>query len=160
MIPGERIDEFVKRIRDAGGPNLQSIILYGSAASGDFHSDLSDINLLCIVHDTSLRVLEALAPVIKWWTRRQPSSPLFMTRNELERSSDVFAIEFLDMRQRYRVLYGDDVLKDLDISMAHHRAQLEYELREKLLLLRQKFLLLGSRERQLKALLLESVPSF
>jgi predicted nucleotidyltransferase len=32
----EKVDECVKRIREAAGPNVESIILFGSAVSGDF----------------------------------------------------------------------------------------------------------------------------
>ena len=64
-----------------------------------------------------------------------------MTRDELERSADVFTIELLDMQQHHRVLFGEDVLKGLQIPMDLHRVQVEYELREKLILLRQHILL-------------------
>jgi len=41
MVPSKekqaKIDEFVKRIREAAGPNMESIILFGSAVAGDFH---------------------------------------------------------------------------------------------------------------------------
>ncbi len=159
MAPNSRIDEFVQRLQNAAGGNLQSVVLYGSAASGEFDPELSDVNLLCILRNTSFPSLQAVAPVIHWWNRRQDSLPLFMTREELERSTDVFAIEFLDMRRQYRVLFGDDVLKDLEIPMQLHRVQVEYEIREKLLLLRQRVLINRSK-RHLKKLLLESVPSF
>ena len=58
-----------------------------------------------------------------------------MTRQELERSTDVFTIELLDMQQHHRVLFGEDVVQGLQIPMHLHRVQVEYELREKLILL-------------------------
>jgi hypothetical protein len=159
MVPTGRIDELVQRLQQAAGTNLQSVILYGSAASDDFDPEISDVNLLCILHQSSFAALQAVAPVINWWTRRRQPVPLFMTLQELERSTDVFAIEFLDMREQYRVLFGQDVLKDLQIPMPLHRVQVEYELREKLLLLRQRVLIAADHKRQLRKLLLESLPS-
>lgn len=160
MTSISRVDELVQRLKQADASNLETVILYGSAASGEFKPGTSDINVLCILRDASFRALRSLMPVMKWWTGRQQPLPLFMTHPELERSTDVFAIEFLDMKQQYRVLLGDDVLQNLQIPMGLHRVQVEYELREKLLLLRQRALLTGGHEREIKRLLLESLPSF
>ena len=164
MVPGEdkkeKIDEFVKRARETAGPNIESIILFGSAVSGDFHPGLSNLNLLCVLRDSSFAALATLAPVAKWWDRQKQPPPLCMTRRELERSTDVFTIELLDMQQHHRVLFGEDVVQDLRIPMALHRVQVEYELREKLILLRQQVLLATGKDSRLWDLLLRSVPSF
>lgn len=160
MVPEKKIDEFVKRIREAGGPNLESVILFGSAVSGDFHPGMSDLNLFCVLHDCSFAALQALAPVAKWWERQKQPPPLCMTRKELERSTDVFTIELLDMQQHHRVLFGEDVMQGLRISMRVHRVQVEYELREKLILLRQQVLLAFGNDSRLWELLQRSVPSF
>jgi hypothetical protein len=164
MVPGEdtkdKIDEFVKRVREAAGPNIESIILFGSGVSGDFHPGLSNLNLFCVLRDSSFAALQALAPVAKWWDRQKQPPPLCMTRRELERSTDVFTIELLDMQQHHRVLFGEDVVQGLRISMHLHRVQVEYELREKLILLRQQMLLALGNDSRLWELLLRSVPSF
>jgi hypothetical protein len=83
-----------------------------------------------------------------------------MTREELERSKDVFTIEFVDMVQHHRVLWGDDVIEKLQVPMRLHRLQVEYELREKLILLRQHMVLAGSNERRIWQLMLRSAASF
>jgi hypothetical protein len=108
MIPSDTIDEFVRRARAADEPNIENITLFGSAVAGDFHAGFSNVNLLCILRDTSLRALRLLTPVAKWWDRKKQPPPLCMTRQELERSTDVFTIELLDMQQHHRVLFGED----------------------------------------------------
>jgi hypothetical protein len=160
MIPEKQLTEFVRRLRQAAGENLLSVILYGSAAGGEFHPEFSNVNLLCIVHDLSFSVLLSLAPPIDWWTRQKHSAPLILTRDELERSADVFAIEFFDMQQRHRLLFGDDVLSSLHIPMHLHKVQLEYELREKLILLRQSAMPAAGDSKRLWELLLRSLPAF
>jgi hypothetical protein len=160
MVPEDKISEFVKRMREAGGSNIEAIILFGSAVSGDFHPGLSDLNLFCVLRDSSFAALQALAPVAKWWDRQKQPPPLCMTRQEMERSTDVFTIELLDMQQHHRVLFGEDVLQGLHISTHLHRVQVEYELREKLLLLRQQLLLASDSSSRLWDLVLHSVPSF
>jgi hypothetical protein len=104
--------------------------------------------------------LRLLTPVAKWWDRQKQPPPLCMTRQELERSADVFTIELLDMQQHHRVLFGEDVLQGLRISMDLHRVQVEYELREKLILLRERLLLAADSESRLWELLMRSAPSF
>jgi hypothetical protein len=168
MVPEQKIDdkiaksidEFVKRARDAAGSNLESIILFGSAVSGDFHTGLSNLNMFCVLHDCSFAALQALAPMAKWWEKQKQPPPLCMTRKELERSTDVFSIELLDMQQHHRILFGEDVVQGLRISLHVHRVQVEYELREKLILLRQQVLLATGNSARLWDLLLRSVPSF
>lgn len=160
MVPEDKIDEFVKRAREAAGPNIESIILFGSAVSGDFHPGLSNLNLLCVLRDSSFAALQVLAPVAKWWDRQKQPPALCMTRTELGRSTDVFTIELLDMQQHHRVLFGEDVVQGLRIPMDLHRVQVEYELREKLILLRQQVLLASGNDSRLWDLLLRSVPSF
>jgi nucleotidyltransferase-like protein len=156
----DKVEEFVKRCREAAGSNIEAIILFGSSVSGDFHPGLSDFNLFCLLRDGSFAALQALAPVAKWWNGQKQPPPLCMTRRELERSSDVFAIELLDMVQHHRVLFGEDVLKGLHISTHLHRVQVEYELREKLVLLRQHVLLAADSNSRLWDVLLHSAPSF
>ncbi len=160
MIPTKTIDEFVKRLREAGGANVESIILFGSAVAGDFHEGRSNLNILCVLRDSSFKALEALTPAAKWWDKQKQPPPLCMTKQELLRSTDVFTIELLDMQQHHRVLFGEDVLGDFQIPMGLHRVQVEYELREKMILLRQHILLTSENEQRLWDLLLRSAASF
>lgn len=160
MIPEDKIQEFVRRVKEAAGENLESVILYGSAANGSYHPEFSDLNFFCVLRDTSYNALTALAAVARWWSDQKQPAPLLMSRAELERTTDVFSIELTDMRQHHRVLYGDDLVSTLDVPLRLHRAQVEYELREKLILLRQRALLAAEKEQRLWELLVHSVPSF
>src|SRR4030088_687326 len=160
MVPEKLMNEFVERMRAAAGPNLLAKILYGSAASGGYIADYSDVNLLCVLGETSFAAIEALAPAIEWWGKQKHRVPLLMSAEEMRRSVDVFSIEFLDMRRHYRVLWGEDVLKTLEIPMRLHRAQVEYELREKTILLRQRLLIVSGNAEAKWELLLRSLPAF
>src|SRR5437764_13130659 len=112
------------------------------------------------MRDASFASLSKIASVVDWWRGKKHHPPLVLTPEELRTTADVFSIEFVDMKQRYRVLWGDDVLKSLEIPMHLHRSQLEYELREKLFLLRQHLLLAGTNEKQLWEVMLQSLTSF
>jgi hypothetical protein len=160
MVPEKQINDFVSRLRAAAGTNLESVILFGSAVAGDYHPEFSNVNLFCVIRDSSFAALQALAPAVKWWDAQKQPPPLFMTRDEIERSTDVFTIELIDMRQHHRVLFGEDVVKGLSIPANLHRVQVEYELREKLALLRRHMLLAHDNDSRLWELLLRSVSSF
>jgi len=160
MVPEKLIDDFVERIRGAAGTNLVAVILYGSAAAGDYVAEHSDVNLLCVLGETSFAAIEALAPAVAWWGKQKHREPLLMNAEEMRRSADVFSIEFLDMKRHYRVLWGEDVLKTLEIPMRLHRAQVEYELRERTILLRQRLLMAAGNAEAKWELLLRSLPAF
>ena len=160
MVPEKKISEFVSRMRGAAGANLESVILFGSGAAGDFHPGFSNVNLFCVIRDSSFAALQALAPAVKWWDSQKQPPPLFMTADELARSADVFTIEFLDMQQHHRILFGEDVVKNLSIPKNLHRVQVEYELREKLALLRQHLLIASGNDSRLWEVLVRSVSSF
>ena len=128
------------------------MILYGSAAAGEYVPDHSDVNLLCVLGETTFAAIAGLSGVVEWWAGQKHRAPLLMSVEELQRGADVFSIELLDMQSNYRVLAGEDVLKTLVIPMTLHRAQVEYELREKTILLRQRLLMRGTRpQRQVGA---------
>ena len=160
MVPEKKMSDFVGRLRDAAGANLESVTLFGSSVTGDFHAEFSNVNLFCVVRDTSFTAMQALAPAVKWWDAQKQPAPLFMTRAEIERSVDVFTIELMDVKQHHRVLFGEDVFGALSIPANVHRAQVEYELREKLALLRQHLLLAYGNDSRLWQLLTRSVSSF
>lgn len=160
MAEEKLISEFVERMKTATDKDLVSVILYGSAAQGEFHPEYSDLNLLCVVRNTSFAALNSISPVVDWWRGKKHRPPLVLTPEELKTTADVFSIEFLDMKQRYRVLWGEDVLKTLEVPMHLHRSQLEYELREKLFLLRQHVMLAGAKDAQLWEVMLQSLSSF
>jgi hypothetical protein len=160
MVPEKKISDFVGRLRAAAGANLESVILFGSAVAGDFHPEFSNVNLFCVIRDSSFTALQALAPAVKWWDKQKQQPPLFMTRAEVERSTAVFTIELIDMQRHHRVLFGQDVLQGLSIPANLHRVQVEYELREKLALLRQHSLLASGNNSRLWELMLRSVSSF
>lgn len=160
MEAEKQITEFVEHLKQAAGANLECVVLFGSAASGEFHQDFSDINILCVLHELSAATLTTLAPAINAWTKNKFPAPLLFSQKELEHSADVFAIEMLDMSQRHRILYGEDIFASLHVPMNLHRVQLEHNLRTKLLTLRQAYIQASSDASRVRRLMLDSVSNF
>lgn len=142
-----KLGELVSRLKEAAGKNLESVVLYGSAASGTYRPGASDLNVLCTLVTIDVHELQLLAPVVLWWTQEEKEpTPLFFLTEELQRSTDVFAIESLDIKRAHRVLFGNDPVADLEVPMNLHRVQVERDLRLLLLRMRQHVLHAGKNE--------------
>jgi predicted nucleotidyltransferase len=160
MEAEKQIAEFVARLKQTAGANLECVVLFGSAASGEFHPDFSDINILCVLRELSAATLAALAPTVNDWTKQKFPAPLLFSRTELEHSTDVFAIEMYDICQRHRVLHGEDIFASLHVPMNLHRVQLEHNLRTKLLTLRQTYIQAVGDTNRVRRLMLDSISNF
>lgn len=160
MEAEKRIEELVQRLKQAAGTNLECVVLFGSSLSEEFHAGFSDVNMLCVVRELSTATLDTLAPAFAWWTSKNYPAPLVFSRTELERSADVFAIELFDISERHRVVFGEDIFKNLQVPMDKHRVQVEHELRAKLLTLRQLYMQAAGDDRRVRKLMLDSVPNF
>ena len=148
------------RLRKAERDRLVSVILYGSAASGNHHGEFSDLNVLCVLTRVAPAELADAEPIFKWWRAQGNPSPLLLSEEEVRDSTDCFPIEFHDMQERRRVLFGPDVVEKLVIDKTFYRAQVEMELRTKLLRLRQKAGGVLSDKQALLRLMIDSVPNF
>lgn len=154
------LNQLVEKLKKTFDDRLVSVVLYGSAAVGDHHGRFSDINVLCVLRELGPKELADSAPVVRWWRELGNPSPLMLTVEEVRNSTDCFPIEFHDITERHRVLYGDDVVAGLEVDDAFYRAQLEHELRAKLLRLRQKAAGVMRDRDLLRTLLADSLPTF
>ncbi len=155
-----KLKEIVERLKLAAGENLQAVALYGSAVTGEFIAKRSDLNIICILQRAGAVDLEALHSAAEWWIREGHSAPLVFTFEELQRSADVFAIELFDMKNRHRILYGENFLAPLEVPLNLHRLQVERELRTNWVRLRQAILVAPLRNKTHGAIMLASVSSF
>jgi predicted nucleotidyltransferase len=154
------LHELVEKLKHAAGSNLKSVVLYGSAASGEFHAKHSDLNVLCVLARLDGAEIEKLNPAAEWWSRKGHPAPLLFTQEELHDAADVFAIEMLDIQASHRVLHGEDVFAGLHVPMSLHRLQVEHDLRTNLIRLRQGYLLAPRELKSLLGLMTTSVSTF
>lgn len=154
------LQELVKRLQAAYGDALRSVLLYGSAVTGEFHKRHSDLNVLCVLRQVGVEELEKSYALAHWWRSRNNPAPLLLAEDEMGRATDAFPIEFLDLAEHHRVLYGDDPVAGLEVAPLYHRAQVEHELRAKLLRLRQRYLGVYRDRRAVVQLMADALPSF
>ncbi len=94
------------------------------------------------------------------WHKRNVATPLFLSKNYIESSLDTFSIEFINFKASYRLIFGEDVLKDLSFEKKYVRLQSERELKGKLLQLRENFLETEGKKKNIGALIRLSLPTF
>lgn len=155
----KKLSTLVDRLQAALGDRLLSVILYGSAVDGG-QDRYSDLNVLCVLTAVTARELNEVEPVFKWWRAERCPAPLLFSEEELRASQDCFTIEYRDIQERHRVLYGKDLASTLEIDYTYYRAHIERELREKLLRLRQKATATMRQPELLTRLMLDSISSF
>jgi hypothetical protein len=156
----EKLAELVSRLKAAVQDNLKAVVLYGSAASGEYRSGHSDLNILCLVERADSAVLERLHAPTEWWIRQGHPAPLVFTLGELQHSADIFAIELLDMKLSHRILHGEDFLATFEVPLHQHHLQVERELRTGWLRIREAVVAAPLSNKAHLGIMLESVSPF
>lgn|SRR5262245_31642162 len=155
-----KLTELVDRLKKAHADRLISVVLYGSGAGEDHSSQYSDLNILCVLNEVTPRELGKSEPIFRWWRELGNPAPLLLSEHEVATSTDCFPIEFYDIIHQHRRLFGKDVLTSLRVDNSFYRAQVEHELRAKLLRLRQKASGVLSDKELLRTLLVDSISTF
>jgi hypothetical protein len=162
-IPDKPQDVFVPLTQDylkVFSKELVSLVIYGSAAGGSYIKGKSDINLLVVLTPEGIEKLSDVFATIKCWSKRSFALPLVMTKSFINASLDCYPIEFLNMKNNHILIYGENVLEQIDIRPENLRLQIERELKGKLILLRQGYLESQGNPRQLKNLITRSFTAF
>ena len=154
------LNELADRLAKAHGASLVSLLLYGSGAIGDANEKFSDLNVLCVLDEITPSALGRSESVFEWWRAEGHPAPVLLSEDEVRHATDCFAIEFHDIQARSRLLAGRDVVSGLVIDYTFYRSRVEYELRAKLLRLRQKAAGMLSKGDMLLRLMADSLSTF
>src|SRR5258708_38636028 len=93
----EALKNLVERLHEAAAENLESILLYGSAARGDFHEAPSDLNVLWTLRSLRVEDFARVAGTVKWWSsvQKQPAL-LVLTAADVRQAADGVVTVILD----------------------------------------------------------------
>jgi hypothetical protein len=133
MLVNKLADEVYKQL----GETLVSILLYGSAAGPRYIKGKSDINLLIVLKQVELGALVGIGETVAPYKKHGFADPVVVDQEYITRSSDVFPIEFEEIKREHKLVYGEDPLKEISVNRRDLRLQLERELKQSLLSLRQ-----------------------
>ncbi len=142
----ELLTKYVKETRTLLGSTLEGILLYGSAVRGEFLPGRSNLNLLLLLVSYDRETLKRYAKAQRRWSREQIVVPLMLTQADLQASATLFPLEYLEIQEQHRVLWGRDPFIGLHIDRTHVRVQVQQGLAGNLLRLRQRFVEGGGTE--------------
>lgn len=120
--------------------NLLSIYLYGSAAGKGYMPERSNLNTLILLKKIEIEALKGIASIYRKGSRFRIVAPLVLTPDYIRSSTDVFPIEFLEIKESAILLAGKDLLKDISIDLSHLREECEREIKGQLVRFRGAFL--------------------
>ncbi len=153
------VEPFADELLQIEPANIIAVIVYGSATGVNFIKGRSNINLLIVLRQLGFIHLKGYQKLIYKAKKKKIVAPLFLTKEHILSSLDVFPIEFWEMKDNYVIIYGEDVFSDIYIDPADLRMQCERELKSRLIHIRQGYLEAAEKSGWLKLLLEESLSS-
>lgn len=154
------LTQFTQEVRQLLADDLVALALYGSAVGDNFVPGASDLNVAIVVKDARFEVLQKLQPRVAAWHRMGFALPLLLDQDFLQRGRDAFPMEFHDIKEQHRLLWGEEIFQDFQIDTRYLRFQAEYEARSKLLRLRALYLECAEDHPRLRTFMLDSLKTF
>lgn len=151
------LKSYVKDVAKAYGNQLEGVLLYGSAVRGEFLPGSSNLNLLLVMSSYDLAVLKKYDSIHKRWSKEQVVVPLFLTAADLQSASTTFPLEYQDIHDCHRLLWGQDPFVGLRIDTRYLVPEVLQALRGNLLRLRQRLVEGRSTEEAMTILLTLSI---
>ncbi len=155
----EAVAGFADGLVKSLGENLASVILFGSAAGGDYLEGKSDINTLIILQNARVIDLTIIMENVRKFAKKGLAVPLIFETEHIETSLDTFPIEFSDMHKRHILLYGSDPLTKTKVEKTNLRYQCEREFKSIVVNLRRGFIQTGGKKEHIETLLIGSLSS-
>lgn len=156
----ERAQAFARDLAGAYGEALRCVVLYGSAARGEYREKTSDLNLLVLLATTDTQTLRRGTALARAWAAEGNPPPLLMSESEFRGSADVFPMELADMADAHVTLHGDDPFTGMEITPEDLRLQLERELKGAWIRLRTRYLTDAGDAAKWEPVLLKSLSTF
>lgn len=153
----EPLRSFAEKLTTGLGDNLLSITVVGSGLTEDFKPGKSDINTVLVLGKQTLNSLNAIASLAKPMSRKKISAPLLMTLSYIERSRDVFGVEFLDFQLIHQTILGSDPFASLRLAKKNIRLQCERELKAMLIRLRQGYIAAAASRKLVRDILISTI---
>lgn len=147
-----KIEKFLKYVKEIFGERLLSVILYGSAAKGKYVEGVSDINLIFIVDKIGYEEILRLNKIHKIAYKNR-IKPFFFNKWFLISSSDVFPVEWKDIKENHIIIYGEDLTSGIEVKEEKIALQVERELKQNYLNFQQGLIF----EKYKKDIILESI---
>lgn len=152
--------QWLAPVRERLGDEFLSAYITGGALSVGFDPEQRHVNVLVVTQELTTPKLDGIAAAIPHASKPPHVDPMFMTMQQVQRSLDVFPIEWLDLKERHWRLEGVSLFDTLEVPQTYLRLQIEQELRGKHLRLTQEYLTGAAQPERLHAALARLASGF
>ncbi len=148
----KKLDNFIQDIKKVFNQRLKSVFIYGSKANIEMDKLGSDVDIMVISESVTGDDLKKCAQAVKKWMgigcpcsrifdKEKNPLPVFMGEREWFNSADVYAMEYSDIQDNHKILYGENLICSLNIKKEDLRLQCEAEMKNLLMRFRKQYLL-------------------
>jgi hypothetical protein len=135
------------------GDRLEAFVAFG-------HADAAPAPSVALLRSLTADDLAACAARATAWHRGGSATPLLLTRDEFAGSLDAFPIEYGEIIDTHRLLYGIDPFAGLTIRPDDLRRACEVQVKSHLLHMRENFVECSGRPSAVASLVADSAPAF
>lgn len=154
------LNDLIENLKKTFDERLSSVFLYGSCAVEDCSKSFSDLNLIVIIKNLRAEDLKKAHSFSVKFAQKAKYLPIFMDRDEWFSSCDVYAIECADIKDRHKILYGENLIKTTSIDKENLRFQCEQETKNLLIRLRQAYLSKAKNKKIIKEIIKTNSKTF
>ena len=147
----KNLDKFIEELKENLGDNLISVIAFGSQANVEDAKD--NLNLMVVTETLTAEHLYSISKPVQKWVKGKNPLPVVMNIDEWYSSFDVYAIEYADIKENYRILFGQDLVQNINVEKYYLRLECEAELKSLLLKYKNNFMLNIKHDRDMKFVL-------
>lgn len=135
------------------GDRLQAVVAYGQPGA-------DPAPCLALVREITASDLDECAARVASWHNAGCATPLLLTRKEFAGSLDAFPIEYGEILETHRMVFGVDPFAGLIIKTEDLRRECETLVKSHLLHLRENYIECRGRQSDVSALVAEAAPAF
>jgi len=128
------IAALARDLQSTFGPRLQALVVYpGNQGDGSIHS-------CALVDGLGFQDLVKCLPLTEPWHNRGVAVPLMLSKDEFQRTLDIFPLEYAAILGNYQVVHGEDPFRGVTIPVEHLRRATEAQAKSHLIHLREAYL--------------------
>lgn len=152
----KQLDKFIENLENIFPKRLKSVFVYGSKANLDSDELDSDINLMIITDTLSGKDIKKCSkPALEWigkskfgLNKNLNPEPVFMGEDEWFGSADVYAMEYADIKDNHKIVYGENLICSIKVKKEDLRLQCEAETKNLLMRFRSHYLVYANNPKE------------
>src|SRR5574344_299653 len=141
-----KLEKYISELKIIFNSRLKSIFVYGAKTNATSDKLNDDTNLMIITENLSGEDLKKCSRPTKQWIKggifegKNPL-PVIMDEQEWFNSADIYAMEYSDIKANNKIIFGENLIKNIEIKPEDLRFQCESETKNLLMKFRNHYLL-------------------